>query len=428
MVSAPKPPDPYQTAAAQTKSNQDTASYNAALNRVSTYTPYGNEVYSQSGKDTSGAPIWRNDISLAPEAKAQLDNQLKQNTQLSGLGFTLADQAGNALANPITPASIHPLTYSVATPGLPQGGQGIQGTADFSGVPSLPGANDYPGLVNNAIAASYQHQASFLDPRFANEQSDLDAKLANQGINVSSNPAAWSRSQGDFGRERALSYSDALNTAVGQGQTLQNNLAQQKLQANQQTAMQALMSQAQSNQAQQQGFQQQLAAALEKYNMGRDNAQLGNATTAQDLAQQTALATLPLNELSAVRSGTQIQNPSFTPAPQANAAGTDIAGLINKNYDTQVANYNNTMSGLFGLGGGLISAGLPLLKASDERLKRDIVQIGQHPLGIPEYEFSYIWSDKRETGVMAQDVLTVMPEAVAVMPSGYYAVDYGMIG
>lgn len=429
MVSQPKPPDPYQTAAAQTKSNQDTASYNAALNRVSTYTPYGNEIYSSSGKDASGAPIWRSDISLAPEAQAQLDNQLKQNTQISGLGFTLADQAGRALGNPITADSVRPLTYSVAPGDVPQGGQGIQGKADFSGVPALPGADDYPGLVNNAIGASYRHQTAFLDPRFANESSDLDARLANQGINVASNPAAWARSRDEFGRERALSYSDAMNTAVGQGQTLQSNLANQRLQANQNAAMQSLVAQQQSNQAQQQEYQQNLSSALQKFSMGTSNAQLGNTTTAQDLQQRTALATLPLNELSAVRSGTQINNPTFTAAPQANAAGTDISGLINKNYDTQVSNYNNTMSGIFGLGGAALSAGLPLFKSSDRRLKRNIVQIGEHPLGIPEYEFTYVWGGQRQRGVMAQDVIKVMPSAVMVdAASGYMAVNYAAIG
>lgn len=426
MVSQPKPPDPYTTAAAQTKSNQDTASYNAALNRVSTYTPYGNEVYSQSGIDTSGAPKWRSDISLAPEAQAQLDNQLKQNTQISNLGFTLADQAGSALANPIT--SAQPLTYNINSRALPEGGQGIQSQADFSGVPSLPGANDYPGLVNNAIRSSYDSQAAFLDPQFANQQNDMEARLANQGINSASNQAAWGRAQGEFGRDRAFSYSQARNTAVGQGQTLQNNLANQRLQANQNAAMQALAAQEQANSAQNQGYNQQLATALQQYNQGMGNAQLNNSASGQDLSQRTALSTLPLNQLNAVRSGTQIQNPTFTQAPQANAAGTDISGLINDNYKSRVANANNTNSGLFGLGGSFLSAGLPLLKGSDIRLKHDIVTVGEHPLGIPIYEYSYKGSTARHIGVMAQDLLPIMPEAVHTMANGYMAVDYGMLG
>jgi hypothetical protein len=60
-------------------------------------------------------------------------------------------------------------------------------------------------------------------------------------------------------------------------------------------------------------------------------------------------------------------------------------------------------------------------------LKRDIVRIGTHPLGIGLYEFSYIGRRGRHTGVMAQEVLTVRPEAVLTGPEGFYMVDYSAI-
>src|SRR5574343_496228 len=43
---APKAPDPVKVSRAQTQSNQDTAEFNAALNRVRTYTPSGSSVFS----------------------------------------------------------------------------------------------------------------------------------------------------------------------------------------------------------------------------------------------------------------------------------------------------------------------------------------------------------------------------------------------
>jgi hypothetical protein len=64
---------------------------------------------------------------------------------------------------------------------------------------------------------------------------------------------------------------------------------------------------------------------------------------------------------------------------------------------------------------------------SDRRLKRNIVRVGTHTLGIGLYEFSYIGSTARHTGVMAQDVLTVRPQAVITGPDGFYRVDYGAI-
>ncbi len=53
----PKTPDPKVVSDLQTQSNQQTAAYNAALNRVNTYTPQGSSVFSQTGTDASGAPI-----------------------------------------------------------------------------------------------------------------------------------------------------------------------------------------------------------------------------------------------------------------------------------------------------------------------------------------------------------------------------------
>jgi len=47
---------------------------------------------------------------------------------------------------------------------------------------------------------------------------------------------------------------------------------------------------------------------------------------------------------------------------------------------------------------------------------------------LKEYTFKYTGKDDRYEGVMAQDVLKVMPEAVSVGEDGYYRVDYAMLG
>jgi len=61
---------------------------------------------------------------------------------------------------------------------------------------------------------------------------------------------------------------------------------------------------------------------------------------------------------------------------------------------------------------------------SDERLKKDIVPIGEHK-GYKWYEYSYKWEDIRRIGVMAQEVLKIKPEAVIERPDGYLMVNYG---
>jgi hypothetical protein len=67
------------------------------------------------------------------------------------------------------------------------------------------------------------------------------------------------------------------------------------------------------------------------------------------------------------------------------------------------------------------------MATSDRRLKRNVVRVGTHPLGVGLYEFSYIGSTVRHTGVMAQEVLAVRPEAVITGADGFYRVDYGAI-
>lgn len=72
--------------------------------------------------------------------------------------------------------------------------------------------------------------------------------------------------------------------------------------------------------------------------------------------------------------------------------------------------------------------------ASDRRIKENIVHIGTHPLNIGLYLFDYkpefrdAWGYGRQFGVMADEVESVMPEAVSAHPDGYKMVDYAMLG
>ena len=70
----------------------------------------------------------------------------------------------------------------------------------------------------------------------------------------------------------------------------------------------------------------------------------------------------------------------------------------------------------------------PLAGASDARLKTDIVPVGTAANGLPLYQYRYVGSDVVFEGVMAQDVLAHTPDAVVMMPSGYMAVNYGLLG
>jgi hypothetical protein len=77
---------------------------------------------------------------------------------------------------------------------------------------------------------------------------------------------------------------------------------------------------------------------------------------------------------------------------------------------------------------GWIAASLSGQADSDRRLKSNIARIGTTVFGLPLYAFSYLGSEQMFSGVMAQDVLGVMPAAVSRNAAGFYRVNYRMLG
>ena len=164
---------------------------------------------------------------------------------------------------------------------------------------------------------------------------------------------------------------------------------------------------------------------------------VGQQARQSALQEQAYLRNEPLNTLSAVRTGAQVQGPTFVnPAMQANTAGADILGATQMGYNAQMgaANAqnaaNNAMTqGLFSLGGAGITA------MSDIRTKKNIKAIGWLPNGLPVYTYEYKSEFKdhplaghgTHTGVMAQEVEVMYPNAVITLDNGYKAVDYGKL-
>ena len=66
---------------------------------------------------------------------------------------------------------------------------------------------------------------------------------------------------------------------------------------------------------------------------------------------------------------------------------------------------------------------------SDIRLKQDIVPLGRLDNGIGVYSFRYRGNDHTTyVGVMAQEVQTIVPNAVSRGRDGYLRVDYDKLG
>ena len=67
-------------------------------------------------------------------------------------------------------------------------------------------------------------------------------------------------------------------------------------------------------------------------------------------------------------------------------------------------------------------------RRSDMRLKHDIVLLGRLDDGLGYYRFVYNGGHTTYVGVMAQEVETVMPEAVMRGADGYMLVSYDLLG
>ncbi|MCW2112473.1 tail fiber domain-containing protein [Bradyrhizobium elkanii] len=327
-MDSPKAPDPYQTAAAQTQSNIQTAKTQQELNMVNQSNPYGSLTYSQSGTNADGTP------------------QYTATTALTPTGQTLFDNA-NALAGK---------QQSIAST-LLGSGQGA-----FSGKPL--------DLSYNGTAAALDAlNKARLDPQWKQNQDQLEAQLAAQGLQpgMAGYDAAF--------RNFSTAKNDAYNSA---------NLADYTTAVN---------------------------TALQEYNQ-------------------------PLQTYSTLVNGTspQMPNAANVSTPTTNVAGTDIAGLVQKNYEDQLNANNATMGGLFGLGGtlggsllqGIGKAGGMASFFSDRRLKSDVVRIGTLESGLPLYEYTIFGS--RQRGVMADEAEVLFPDAVFTHPSGFKMVDYAALG
>jgi hypothetical protein len=187
------------------------------------------------------------------------------------------------------------------------------------------------------------------------------------------------------------------------------------------------------------GYDDRMNLVNRQYNDARNQAFLGagqeaqrefgmdTQRRAQSLSELLTSRQVPLNEITALMSGSQVQNPfampgynatmpQGTPYMQAAQLGSNYATDL---YNMQAAQAGNINQGLFGLGAAGIAA------FSDRRLKSNILRIGTLPSGIPWY--SYDIFGHTEEGVMADEVEAVMPEAVMTHESGYKMVDYGRL-
>ncbi len=172
--------------------------------------------------------------------------------------------------------------------------------------------------------------------------------------------------------------------------------------------------------------------AMRTYGQSKNDAytqarQAALATAPQTYQLAQATYDQPLNRANALRTGAQVQNPTFSAQPgQQYTPGPDLlgaAGLQNQYgmgvYNAGVGAANSANAGIAKLG----AAGIMAL--SDRRLKIDIKRVGVLESGLPVYTYRYIMGGPVQLGVMADEAKEMFPEAVRSTDDGYLMVNYG---
>ena len=438
---APTPADPKVTAGAQTANNIGTAIAQTELGNVNQVTPYGTLSYERTGSyeytdpntgDVHPIPTYTATTELSEgqqELKAATD---QAELNLATLGAEQSDRLSGILGEQFDPQNLPDRADAgdFRNSDLERMGNAPaqQGTFDAGGdITKSYGANDFSADRQRVEDAMMGRLQTSIDQ----DQDRLDAQLAGQGIR------RGSQAYKDAMDEASRSRSDARVSAIlGAGQE-QSRLTQMDAarasfenQAQQQQFNQNAGLAAFGNQAAQQDFQNAQAvtaqnnqASAQEFNQDTVQFDAQNNNRAAALEEAYAMRNQPINEITALMSGAQVNNPNFVNTTTGQIANTDFAG-IQANYDAQLAaNHQNDVSNRNAMFGAALGFGSNLL-LSDERAKENIKKVGETPEGQNLYSYNYVGETKLEIGLLAQEEEKHNPDAVKTMAGGIKAVDY----
>ena len=395
--SAPEPPDPFATAQAQAQFNQQTAATQQAMNMVNQYNPWGSVTYDQIGEQViagphgtlTRVPRYSQTTRYTPEQQRVFD---QTNRAQSALAMTAANQAeflrdymghrgadtsgAPALAVPNLQTSMGPGFATSVGPNFNQVFRsGIDGGFDAAYAhdagpefrTSFSGADDFSADRQRFEDALMQR----MEPQLRRDEDRLRSQLINQGIRPGS--AAWNSEH----QRMSSNVNDARMAAIlnaGNEQARMTNLSRDAAAFTNQAVLQRAGFGSQQQQLQnaaalaQAGFGNQAAASVANFanNAALQQAQLQNAARSQVFNEAYQARNQPINEITALLSGSQIQNPGqmSSATPQTGVGGVDFSGLATNAYNQEAQNYRAGIDGIsrlaaapfsmfnFGFGGG----------------------------------------------------------------------------
>jgi len=312
MASQPSAPNPYQTAGAQNQQNAFASQFGNVTSNINEQNPYGSvnynltgeqvPIYGPSGEVTGYAPRTQRTTTLAPEQQQllNLENQAKTN-----LGNVATEQSANlrsALNKPVDPSQWTPWQTSLPQQDLRQD----TGVTDRSG-------------IEKAMMESYNRSV-------APAEQAQETSLANRGL------APGSEGYAQMQRTRDDSRAEA--------------------------ARQAYLTSGSESRAAQAAFND---VGTQRFNMNQAaNSYLNNLRGAQ-MQEAYQTRSQPINEITALMSGSQATIPQFQAFQGQPVAASNIGQYIQDNYRNQSQAAAATNAGLFGLAGGAAKLGIGMM-------------------------------------------------------------------
>ena len=426
---APKAPDPYKTAEAQYIFNKKAALDQARFNQFSQDTPFGSVSYTGE----VGSPDRRQITTLNPELQGLLDSSIANQRFIADNSRPLQQKVFDAAAD----FGFGSLPQVRRRGGIVDLKLPERNAIDLrTGLPQLPNPDSYGEEVRKASDAIFQRGYNRLNPIISQQNEDLENKLSERGLAPSSIAALKSRDR--LGSQHSDLLENLALSADTAGRAEHSRLSGLTMGIRSQLFNEG-MSEEQFKEAQRRaGFSELLSK--EQFKEQQKQARFGeDFQLRQQLANEKVLENqIPLQSLATLTGLAPPPGlPQFTPFSPVSINAPDYQGAVNSNYQAQMGAHNSAQqrkgsalggitSGLGSLGGSLLSAGpgsLAMSFLSDDRLKENIISIGQ--IGkLNLYEFNYTFEpDKKHTGFLASEVEEINPSAI-IYKNGVRYVDY----
>ena len=282
------------------------------------YTSWGNEAYTDpaSGEQTTR---WTQNQGLTPELMDIYNKQVAIQGGRSDVAGMLTGRMGQEFGNQMDWGGLSPMG---GVPGsqftLPEGSVG-----------------DPNAFRQRAEDAMYNKAQSRLAPQYDSKRQAMEIKMRNQGLNPEDE--AYKSQMQSLGQQENDAYDQAMWGATDAGRNESN----------------AMFGQAMSNN--QNNYNQAYGANQANFGQAMQGSQYANQIRQQQMTEQMQQRGFSLNEINALLSGQQVQNPqmpNFAQASAAQPAPVYQAGVDQGNYNAS-QNPTNALLGAAGTGAGI---------------------------------------------------------------------------